>query len=824
MPPLIYYNLKHSRRPDCHSNESQSARRAALRTVRHYELMLSRTHARMLVVDASRTLLSTYAVRVLARTQAPLVLPPGADITNDEAYGRPVLRSIADTLRGLLGQVFEHPYIKGGAAVAGGGGALALLPRFVISPPLLETLHDLVALYASALRSAIEAYRFPPAPPADSGTPVLDPKSHLTEAKEWSTTILSLLVEVRAVSDAEAFNRFDLLERAPDFLPAIVAVLATLFDRLEVEELRDETDADKRAQTLQDLTGLQIFYLRSAADSFALLQPTVLRALATCHSTLAATSRVLAEARAGRSSERSARRSAMMYDLAVEACLVAQHPLVAVLAFLCKLVRSLQRNCRDVANLEQAAANFRSRRTAALIAELLHEASSLVAYEVSSPAARAFAASSANSVELGKCAMAIVKLCSSFLAILAIRPVLSRATGRGGALTLLREAREVEHLRAQLREDQKKRFAAFVKALDAPAGTGGTEAAQIRKRLEAFAPEWMVRRNKEYFGRYTHARMQEIVDGLVAGADWGSLRLPFDVVVAPANLDSPAPAHGWMCVDRKSGFAPLEALRVGAFKRAYAAHLERRSAEIFARVQRDQAAHRLEERAQRGAPQKQQAGAGAPLLEQPLRQCLFDEDILAHLIGNELLQWQSQHVHAVGAEKARAARALISGRATPRRGVGLGAALAARRVAGVSAPHAESSGARSAASVALPRALVEDVDWFWCRSFSLTALMLRDPASAQQSSQQLFHALNFARVFKAQLLKPIRACAVASAGARLRPSVMAQLSSSSRRRSRPAAIASAAEAKARQVRRNCFVCFLTLCGLPASRVSTSLLA
>lgn len=488
----------------------------------------------------------------------------------------------------------------------------------------------------------------------------------------------------------------------------------------------------------------------------------------------------------------------MVYDLAVEACLAAQHPLVAVLAFLCKLVRSLQRNCRDVATLDQAAANFRARRTAALVVELLHAASALVAFEVASPAARAFAASSANAVELGKCAMGVVKLCSSFLVALAARPALSRATGRGGALTLLRDAREVAHLRAQLKEEQKARFAAFSNALAARPGNKGAcvalgdEAEQVRARLDAFAPEWHVRRNKELKGLYRHGDLRSIVDGVLnKGEDWG-LPLPFEVALATSN--HVAPAHGWQKVDAKSGFAPLEAVRVGAFKHAYAAHLERRAAETFARVRRHQAARHLDARARRGAPQKQQAGAAAPLLEQPLRQCLYDEDVLAHLISNELLQWQSKHVHAVGAEKARAARALVAGRSTPRRGVGLGvglgAALAAHRGAGASV----------AASVALSPALVEDVDWFWCRAFSLTALMLRDPASAQQSSEQLFHALNFARVFKAQLLKPIRACAVASAAPRTRAaSIMAQLSSPSRRRARPAAIAaSAAKAKARQ--------------------------
>ena len=140
--------------------------------MREYELVLSRTHARMLVVDASRTLISAYAARVLAKTQAPLALParPDApDVTASRHAGRPVLRSIAATLRGLLGDIFAQPYIDGGAlappvaggaAVAGGGGdALASAPRFVISPPLLETLHDIVALYASALRGAIDASR-----------------------------------------------------------------------------------------------------------------------------------------------------------------------------------------------------------------------------------------------------------------------------------------------------------------------------------------------------------------------------------------------------------------------------------------------------------------------------------------------------------------------------------------------------------------------------------------------------------------------------------------------------------------------------------------
>ena len=79
----------------------------------------------------------------------------------------------------------------------------------------------------------------------------------------------SLRVEVRAVSDAGAFDRFALLERAPDFLPVVVSVLSTLFDRLELEGRRTELDADARAQTL---SGLQIFYLRGAADSLALLQ------------------------------------------------------------------------------------------------------------------------------------------------------------------------------------------------------------------------------------------------------------------------------------------------------------------------------------------------------------------------------------------------------------------------------------------------------------------------------------------------------------------------------------------------------------------------
>ena len=710
--------------PDSRSNRSQHVRREALRDVRNYELVLSRTHARMLLIDATRTFLSVYTGRVISRAQAPLDLPQ--NMQGNTGLGQ--LNSIARTLSGLLScedgrlGIFKKPYLQGGAhpppsaggAQAGAGQLAPLSAKIVISPPLLETLHDLVGLYASTLRSTIRAHR-------DRGKDLnIDAKQHLIRVKKWSTNVISLRVEIKPVTPT-LFNRFDLLKRAPDFLPMVISMLSTLLAQLQIEQAGSERDQEN------SLVGLQLFFLRSAAESFALLQPGVLKSLKLCRSTMAATS----HARADAPSAESTRRSAHVYEAAVKQCLEAQHPLVAVLAFMVSVVRSLQKNCRSSAELTQAASNFRSHQTVKLVTELLHFSSALVACEVSPDSTSAFGENaSGGGMARGKSAMIVVKLCSSFLVALATQPDISIATGRGGDLHVLQVAREERRLRQQSKEKQKIEFKKFTDAVDSKSlKPSPAVAAKVKEFEQGFAPHWWLRKDKEL----TYWEHDDLIK-LINGQQKYDIEWPFEVIIAGLSLEDP-PTSGWIEVTNSQHTSRVEAVRNDALKRAYAAHLQRLSAEKFERESRSSN--------EQGLFKMQQ---GTASLAQPLRELLYEdekldqENVVRLLVGNELLQWYSKPVHDLKTESAQASASSAAARR-----IGLFASAATKDPASSSGTHGDE----------LPPALRKDLEWFWSRVLSLTSLMLRNPSSKKECSKQLFEALNFARIFKVQLLKPM---------------------------------------------------------------------
>jgi hypothetical protein len=254
-------------------------------------------------------------------------------------------------------------------------------------------------------------------------------------------------------------------------------------------------------------------------------------------------------------------------------------------------------------------------------------------------------------------------------------------------------------------------------------------AAKVKEFEQGFAPHWWLRKDKEL----TYWEHDDLIK-LINGQQEYDIDIPFEVIVAGLSLEDP-PTSGWIEVTSSQHTSRVEAVRNDALKRAYAAHLQRLSAEKFERESRSSN--------EQGLFKMQQ---GTASLAQPLRELLYEdekldqENVVRLLVGNELLQWYSKPVHDLKTESAQASASSAAARR-----IGLFASAATKDPASSSGTHGDE----------LPPALRKDLEWFWSRVLSLTSLMLRNPSSKMECSKQLFEALNFARIFKVQLLKPM---------------------------------------------------------------------